>query len=443
MKRNIFRLNDYLIAKINNYVLTEPFFKVSTDINSINNQYFQFSDLNDIVWESGDFAHRLNKLYNSNYLFNPNNVPNLNPTDINTIEISLLLKQNFSWKNIFGLLVVVKSSLNQDVLCSKIVKNFQITGNKELIDGSFWLEDCKIKIPNRTNETLLIEVVKIYNSDIEVINTNSLGFINVYPIEFTPLISEESIPDFIKTLIALDVNHYLTITPYTLENKTLEQSILDYFGITMSNIEIQHVINYGVDSIGYKALRIQNELNTFSSINIGLNLLDFSNPNNDAINIYVNTEIYVDGKMMRRDAMLTTTILETINPLIANKIVQPISIYPVNVKNETIVNNTIIETKEEVKIISVIQPIFAELINENIIFELKNIYFTKIVKPALLKLIKTNTDEEQIILSKRTNDNQYYFDLKDLYLIKSNTTYEIIDKENNQLIGKGNFLLKE
>ena len=60
-----------------------------------------------------------------------------------------------------------------------------------------------------------------------------------------------------------------------------------------------------------------------------------------------------------------------------------------------------------------------------------------------MKIDKTDSDDEQIILSKLTIDNQYYFYLNELKPISKQTTYQLISTLNNTIIGSGNVLIKK
>jgi len=440
--QNIYRINDFSLLRINDPNEVENFFKVQTEIHADNPQYFLSENLNSIVWDSGDFAHKLNKVYNNNPLFSPSLVSPLTPTlETNYYSCEMLLKQGFRWDNIFGLLINVKNSKTGEIYFSSIfqINDLQITANRELIDGSFWFEEILFKIP-KINDVYLVEVTEILFSDI-VFDGTDIGLIYSYPNNFTPLIGEKPIPDFIQSSVILDVNHYITVGCKTSENKTLEQSILDYFELSIANITIEHVIMYGTDNLGYKSLRVSNEDNMFLPVNIGLNLSDYNIPGNDSITIFISSEISVDGKLMKRESTLNTSLLDSINPLVQDMIVHPATNYPVTVTDQVTVQNTIIETPEVTKIVPIFQPIFAEMISNDIQFETKNIVFNSIINDTYLKFLKSATDEEQIILNKRTSDNKVYFDLSDFYAIQGPTTYQLIDENSNAIIGKGNVTL--
>ena len=60
---------------------------------------------------------------------------------------------------------------------------------------------------------------------------------------------------------------------------------------------------------------------------------------------------------------------------IVDKIVFPETNFPVEVKYENIVQNTVIETPKETKVLSIFQPIFVEMISDTLKIENKFVYF--------------------------------------------------------------------
>jgi hypothetical protein len=436
---SIHRINDYGLLKFVKPSQVQQFYGVKDEIESSVPQYFVIDDIDNTVWTDGLFRHRLNKTYSTFRLFDPNTeTPN---ELLRFYKTSFLLKQGFSWDGIFGLHLIIKSGKTGEVLISKIYKieDFKIAEKKEIYNGSYWVEEVIFKIPEIT-DTLVCQVTEIRFSDISS-EGGDIGYLYNFPTEFIPLIDEKPLPDYIKTNVTFDNAHYLSINLTTTENKTIEQSILDYFGLRLADINISHIINYGNDDIGYKALRISNEINKFSTINIGLNLSEFFATINQEVLIFVSTEILVDTKLMKREIQLSTN-LETINPIIANNFVNPETVFPVEVVNENIIQNTIIEAKETKKLIAIYQPVFVEFIREDLFIERKNISFENLINQAYLKINKTDKDDEQIILSKLTSDNKHYFDLSELKPVVKPSTYEIISTDNNIIIGKGKVLDK-
>jgi hypothetical protein len=439
---NVFRINKFSLLRFYNDIHIEKYFDVSNPSDSgLVSQYVINDDnidtCNNVVWFSGDYDHRLNKTYLAARLFDPETQGSPIIEDrCNTL--SLMVIQGYSWKDLFGLLIVIRNIKSRNILLSKIVfqSDLHPTLNKELIDGSFWLEEALITIPY-TDDLMEVEIIEIQYKDI-IIDGLNIGYIYNYPRDLIPLIAEKQTPDFIQSKLELDLNNYLSITPITTELKSLEKSILDYFGVSLASITIKHIIKYGTDELGYKTIAVSNEDNVFGPINIGLNLAEFSTPTNDDCTIFVSTEYTVDGKMMKRENTITTKLLQTINPLIAGKIVPPDTKYPVTVEIQNVVNQQVIEAKEKLQTVIIYQPVFTKFIENDFVIENVNIYFDKIVNETLM--IIGEGSEIQQLLSDKTEDKQIYFDLSKLDAIKKDTIYTLTDVNSGKLIGSGKIL---
>lgn len=442
MEKNIYRINDYSLLRIfdttlsTNYTIHEFPNDVKQYVdNGISNSHAQ-KNLNQQVWFDGEFKHRLNKTYGSLPL-----IDTISNDELSTVQqVDVMLRQGFNFYNVFGLLINILDVNNNKVYVSQILfeSDFKITSDKELIDGSFWMLSSKLFIP-KTNKTLSVEITTVTFDDIN----SETGLLYYYPVDFIPLVSEKPIPDYILTQLTLDENFYLETRLYTTENKTIEQSILDYFEVSIADISVSHVINYGNDLIGYKNIRLSNEDNKYLPIKIGLDLTPWKDVDDTNINIHVITEIDVNGKLMQREAILHTNILDVINPLIANKIIHPISNYPVEIKQENIVNQQVIQTNKDVRVVTIYQPIYVQMLSDDIILENKNITFQKLVTPSYLVINKTDKVDEQIIESKITIDNQIYFDISNVVPVDKDTKYQIYAKEDGKFIGSGRVLLKK
>ena len=397
------------------------------EVPLIVNNYFD-----NIVWESGIFKHHINKIYSSTELFIPTNLTPI--VSLDYTEVHLLINQGFSFDTLFGVHLIIKNETTNEIYVSKIYKieDFSFTGNSELINGSFWQEEIIVNIP-QTKDILSCQVTEISFDNIN----NITGYVYNYPFDFITLISEKPVPDYIQTILELTDSLMLKVSLKTLENKTFEQSLLDYFGLKTAQIDISHLITYGNDNLGYYALRISNETNKYLPIVVGLdyNTFNIQNPN-ALINIIVTTEILVDGKLIRRDSTLTTD-LSTINTLITSKIEHPNTNYPVEVVKQNVITQTVIETKEVVKVVPIYQPIFSELITTSIKYEKKNIYFDNVTKPTFLSINKSENDNQQVILSKTSSDNKVYFNLMEINPLTMDSTYELIDANSMQIVGKG------
>ena len=435
---NQYRINENVLLKIdknlseiNNFWKYENVQYLSTKFETSSNE-----NIDKTVWGFNEFESRLNKVFNGNRLIDYNVLTLVE--NQKTINASLLLKQGFSWNNIFGILVVVKS-MSDKILISQIydINDFRINfdDSKELISGSFWTSNVNFSIPD-LNENMMISVESILFSDIDSIGS-TIGKIHNYPLNntsFEPLIGEEPTPDYIQTSVTILNNQYLKIVPTTSElNKTLKQSIIDYFTLTdkVITINVEHVIKYGNDTFGYKTIRISNEDDKFAQLIIGL---DFTIFQSTIINIFVSTEIVCNNKLMKREQQILFDFTDILNPIINNLILSPTTVFPVEVKNIQNVTNTIIQTNTENKIIPIYQSVFVEIVVKDFLFENKNVSFTNILIDSYL-IIKT--PEEQFILSKRTNSDIIYYDLSQVIKPTTPVEYQIVDAVDKKIIQKG------
>lgn len=434
--KNIHRINTNVLLRLfNNYQIFE-YYILDGEINITEPHYIKVdSDINNVVWDSGNHKEYINKIYSLLPYYEIDGSETIE--EKNSIFFDVLIN-NIDWSNIFGLHCIIKDSVTNEVLISQMLKStdFSPLEDFELISGQYWIEGLTLNIP-KTDNILLVDIYPIQISEI----TNE-GLITTYTSNLTPLINEKPIPDYIQTNLILNNNHFLRIETKTTENKTLEKSILDYFGQELANINLTHLISYGTIELGFKEIRVKNETNQYLPIIIGLDLSEFSTETNDLITIFVKTEINVDDKLMVRETILNTTLLEIINPLVSEKITHPETNYPVNVTTENIIQNTIIETKTEEKIIEILIPIFVNIITEDILFENKNISFSNLISPAYLIINENEIDKYQSIKTKTTSDNKYYFDLNELKIPKNNTPYVIRDIQSFKIIGEG-FIITE
>ncbi len=449
---------------------TIDFYKIDdSEINLLRNQYLlksinsdiQEKEIEKIVWESGDFAHRLNKVSNSSSLF----IPTISTVVENKkyTLVRLLLKQGFNWFNsnpnlsIFALHVIIKKlsdSINdEEILISRIVTidEFVISGNKLVIDGNFWMEEFVFKIPTQ-DQNIVAQVTEItYGDIVGNVGQNPDTILN-FPFNFEVLVEDKPMPDYIRVRLNLDENHFLNIKPTTDENKSVEQSILDYFfgensGLKLE-VNLRYIVSYGNPDFGYKTLVISNFDDAFGQINVGLNFLTIFGTNSDLyptpmiIDVNVLMEVSVDNKILRRTSEISSD-LAPINPFLINVVSETIDKqnYPVEVVNQNIIQNTLIEANESVKIVEILQPVFIEFIQDTIVFEPKNITFPTMVSECYLKLVKTASNPEQIIKSHPTSDGKFYFDLTEFSPIDVETSWELINANSLMIIGAGKIVL--
>ncbi len=450
MKQNQYRIDENILLRLNtNQSVIEPF-KVFSENG--NKQYistlFDTTDetIDKTVWNfSDDYLHYLNKTFGSLRLYDVGDFQTESTHRI--ITGSLLLRQGFSWDNVFGILFVAKSMGNQfvkKVLISKIYDindfAFNVDDSKELISGAFWTKHVDFCIPDLGEQIMVCAEIVTYD-DIEAGNVNT-GLVYNYPPNdsaYEPLIGEEPIPDHIVSNVSISPNCFLKIEPETLElNKTLEQSILDYFGLNSNvvSIDISHIIKYGTETSGYKFIRVSNEANKFGAINFGMDLTEFDS---SVVTVFVATEIICNNKLMVRNNQLIFNYADVLNPVIDDLITAPETVYPVILNVTNTVTNTVIETKTEKQIVPIYQTIFAEIVTEIIVFENKNVTFEGLNKSAYLVV---KTAEESFILSKITSDNKYYFNLGEVAKPAQNTEYNVIDADTRQIIHRGQLIVE-
>lgn len=438
----LYRINSFSMLKLIDITNDTKEFKIVKDeINLDYNQYLIESDINKTVWDSGTFEHRLNKTATALPL---HVLSGTEPSFVGDyLDCRLMLQQGYNWTNVFGLHILVKSLTDDSTLFSKIfqITDFVLTGNKELLDGCFWMEEVQFFIPDLLNHNIACQVTEVNWSDVEINDLNTVGFIYNYPNDVIPLIDEKPLPDYINNFLRLDENHFLYFGLKTTENKTVEQSILDSFSLTNASVKVEHIIDYGNSTSGYKTIKITNEDNKYGDLNIGLNLTSFVGENNNIVEIILTTQIWVDSKLMRRVATLNTD-MDEILPLITSQITHPDTNFPVTVNIENVINQTVIEQKQTNKILSIYQPVFVEMITEDFYYEKKSISFNHLINQAYLKVIASEGGKEQTILSNITSDGKIYFDLTKLIPITEQTTYQLIDVEKGTINGYGNILVK-
>lgn len=439
--KNQYRIGDNTLLRMNYNLSEKESFYTKTDGNIIqylHNQVF----IEQTVWK---FNTKINKVFNSLNLFDFAALTLVPNTKI--ITGSLLLRQGFSWENVFGVLLVIKSTGNQfteKIIISQLynIDNFSINADdsRELINGSFWTKHIDFIIPD-LGENMMVSIETIMFSDVDSSGI-TIGRINNYPsndTSYEPLISEEPIPDYIQVDVEITNSQYVNITPKTLElNKTIEQSIADYFSLSNNivSVSVSHIIKYGNDTFGYKTIRLSNEDYKFGPVSVGLDLSVFENSTNFVI--FVSTEIVANNKLLKREQSVIFNYNDLINPIIQN-LINPLfigqTLFPVEVKSVQNITNTVIETKTETKIVPIFQPVFIEIIKQDFLFENKNISFENDIKVDSYLIIKT--PEEQFILSKTTIEGVIYYDLANVIKPLADCEYEIINAIDKKLIQKG------
>lgn len=452
-----YKINDFSLIKFS-YPLNEnkSFYMVNlmNELNDTDNNIIQYSPvlefdgtdrIDNIVWNGGssEYKHIINKYTNTDLpIFQPVNL--LNNSEF--IRAELFLHQGFNWNDKLGILLVIKGAFSGSIFYSKLLKteDFNISSNKILQYGNFWMESHVFEFP-LMNEELLIQTVDVKISDVTNINVDNIPtkkLITTYPYDFLPLIQEKPLPDYIVTELSTDLNYFLHITPKTLENKTLENSLKDYFEIPRDkiiSIQISHLIQYsGVNQITqlteWKYLRVSNEENNFNEVIVGLDFsdwIDLANPS-QLFTIDVLTEFTVDGKLMKRMSTISVSFQASID-LFNKHNVNPSTLIFNNVVEQIEVNQTVIEKPLETKIVKVLQPVFAQYITKDIAFANKNITFEGLIDSGYIVI--TVDSEKEILYSNKTSDGKIYFDLSQVSVTK-NGTYELYLSNDNK-IGEG------
>ena len=435
---NLYRIDDYCLLRETKTYEAHRFHKYNEQYVLQDEEQWT-TNLDSAVWFSGDYAHRLNRVYDE-ILYDPKFVEYTEPY---STHFQLYLRQGFTFRNLFGILFVAQDMTTEEVLVSRLLtqNDFTISDTKELVNGTFWIQMCDMLIP-RTDNNVQVQVAYVTYDDVDM-SGSTIGLIHNYPIEFIPLISEKPYPDFIRTSVEFDTAHFIVIRPYTTENKTLEQSILDYFGVTMANISIEHQIRYGNISKGYKTLVVSNGDNPYGEVNVGLNLVGIATEEEPEVNIFITTQITVDSKMMRRDTSITTNIYETINPVIADLIRAPETIYELRLNKQTNVVHKVIEQKTVEKIIPILQPTYIQIASQNVVFENKNITFSNVTETCYLITEKTKKDESVTIMTHRTKEGKYYFDLSEISILNEDAPFRVVTAKDSRLVQTGTLTVSQ
>lgn len=437
---NLYRIDDFCLLKETKTYNINRFHKHENQYISNDEQVWETA-LDSSVWFSGEFKHRLNRVYDQ-ILYNPQFI---DYSEIYSSVYTLYLRQGFTFKNLFGILFVAQDMLTEEILISRLFtqNDFYVSDTKELVNGTFWIQQCNFLVP-RTENNVQVQIAYVTYEDVEMSGDN-IGFIHNYPIEFIPLLSEKPYPDFIRTIVSFDNANFLNIETITTENKTLEQSILDYFGVSLANITLTHQIKYGTISKGYKTISISNDDYTFGPVNIGLNLSEFyeKNVNPNEVNIFVTTIINVDSKVMRRSTSITTNLFETINPILADLITSPTEVYDLRLNKITNVTNKVIEQNTISKIVPILQPTYVQIVDTDIYFENKNISFNNVTETCYFITEKTDKDESYTIMTHQTKEGKFYFDLSEISTLNKSTTFKVVSAKDSKLVQTGNLLLKE
>jgi hypothetical protein len=405
-------------------------------------QWLEAGTIDKVVWNAGPYQAKLNKVATSTELIP---VGDLATDNQRIMSGSLLVRQGFSWNNVFGIMLVVKGMETGNVLISRLwqISDMAITEDTDvqLVDGAMFVYSVPFNLPNMGNESLMASAIYVTYDDI-LADGPDIGLVTNYPNDvsaFEPLNSSAPLPDYITAAISFDNNQYVVVTPQTLEtNKTLQQSILDYFGFTNNVVPvgIEYTLRYGNDAVGYSTLRLSNEDNNFEPVKVGLDFTPWLG--SGLVTILVVMEVTANNVMLSRQQNrifdLQDNVAPFLNAVISN---QEITVYPVTVTKQTTVNNTVIDTNQSVKIVPILQPVYVEMQSQDITYENKKVSFPNVKTPSIMNVAASDISPLQYIVGQQTEDNKYYFDLGTITQPENGTAYTVTDSTTKGIITRG------
>lgn len=430
-KRTIHRIGNNTLIREYTANVSEKFWDVGFQYVHANKNAWD-----NAVWVSGEFAKRRNKSYTNNGLYT---LPEMDKTvELQANRLEIMLKQGFKFSptGVIGFhCIILDMNTNKIVVSQYLNENdFKVTSDRLLIDGSFWMVSTNIYIPKSTG-VLCASITEVTADDIN----NETGFLYNFTAPSEPLVDKKEMVETIQTNVTFDENFYLTLTLTNSESKSIKQALIDYLNYEPQDVTVEYDIYYGNDDLGYSYLTVSNKDNYFAPIKVGLDFSKFESTYLSDIILHVTTNINYDNNLMSSETSLNVNVMELINPII-NKVLEqqkPESNYPVDVTIEKIINQTVVETNVDKKVIQIIQPLFCEMIKDSFTIENKRLVFENLNEPAYLVIAKTKQTDEQIIKNDITVDNRYYFDLSKLVPVTQDTTYILYDEAQRMILGKG------
>lgn len=406
-------------------------------------------DLDFAVWSDAFsiFSYKLNKVFNNPRIFDWDEL-SLDSELHRNVEIKL--KQHFNWQNKFGILIIVKGATTGMVYISRLFNNthFAVSDQQVLIDNSFWTASAWFKIPKLDkfeNENLLVYCDYISYDDV-ISSGEDIGLITTYPSTvsaFEPLIDEQVLPPTIDIVAELQENQYLKILPITqVFGKTVQQSLLEYLNLEDNRVQIiiNHHVRYGnIDEEntgnGFKTIMVRNSDNVFGEVSFGIDFREYIDDLNPTKKVLINisTEFIVNDIVMRRQKQLIYDFADILNPIVTDILPNDITVFPVNVTETTQMTQNVIETKETVKIVKVMQPVVVELQNNpDVKFENKFISFNNVNVDSYILIESLDLT----ISSNVAADNTIYFDLNKIAKPEKPVEFVIVDQSNTGNNGK-------
>lgn len=449
MKWNNYRLTENILLKVvesanllNFYKLTESdnVQYLATNSGDIGERYAGVN-LENTTFNFGLHKEKINKVFSS-YLLT--GLDEFETEEVRLTRCSMLLRQGFNWKDVFGINIVIKEVgvTTNNILISQIftLDDFRVDydTSKELINGTFYTANVNFVIPNFYKDlSVSVEIVKF--SDVDLVTQ----IVNIYPknvSDYEPLISSLPKSTNLDLNVSITDDQYINVEMVTDElNKTVEQSVLEYFDKNyLALVSVDYIIKYGV--IGnYKSVRISNEDYKYGKLKLSLDFTEFGSET--ATQIFVSCSVVVDGLLMTINKEIVFDYGNSLSPIIGNIIANPNTIFPVTVENINQISQTIINQNTEQKFIPIMQTVFCQInVGEDFVFEAKNISFTNIT-PAKIKNALLIINNEKFINSETTLDGVMFFNLNSIEPIRAESSYIIVDLKTNILLQKGKVLI--
>lgn len=463
---NLYRIHESILLNLKfNNVDVKPIFKLEYSPSTSEGNTIQFLDLKDendldselksTVWHSSFFS--IGKKINRTWKQTTNLVNYDALTKVNSykqFESELLIKQGFSWENVFGVLFILKDTNSNIIYKSRLFRpyEFNINSDTEVINGSFWVSSIKFWLPDLFNNlnslSFAVEIIKFD----DVLDEND---ILIYPTQYEVLIPDMPLSDKVQISLRWNDSLQLQITPKSLlPEYTIEQLLKWNFSVSeINNIQLQHNIKFLIDDEGnYEHYVIGNDTNPLNSISIGLPLPY----NQEKMLIEVTSMFKINGLLATRYNTIlwdfTTTMNTYLEKYIAstndNKVLYPISV------NETLnITNEIINTEKNIKVTQIEVPTFIELTSTQniIVLDNKNVSFADIKQNFYIKFMfdADNASENNTILfSEKTIENIYYVNISEVS-VKSKEfnlkeiAYKIYDVSTSNFIKGGTMQIQK
>lgn len=424
---NLYRVHDSMLLSLEyNTRTVKPIYKFEKDgfiqYLNVDSGLNTDKELNTTVWypQFPGLGKKLNKFWSASG--NLVNIEDLEYIDsYKQFQCELLLQQGFKWDNVFGILLVIKDRMTNVVHKSKILlsNDFAINYKNELINGTFWASSIKFWLPDilllEQSISFAVEVIKF--EDIHNDNT-----VLIYPTEFEALIPDMPLNDKISVSLSFNDSFFLELeTKSILPEYTVEQLLMWNFSISeINNISVQHLIKFPSDSEGnFTEMLVSNEVSPLNKLVVGLPMMMI----NEKQLIEVTTYFRINGLLATRYSTILWDYFEAVNTFMSTYVAtinENTILNPVTVVEEITINNNVIDTIKDLKITQISVPTYVELIiDKKINAYNKNIAFTEVTFDSYMKIYfdeDETSDKNLHILSQKTVENKYYFDIAEIRL---------------------------